>query len=360
MSDTNRTFAEVSALSEGERFNAFGLVTSVRMLRDRNDNPYWNVELSDKTGTITAKIWGNCQWYDKRSDPAKVITSPAESPDIINLKGKTLGVLGQVGSYNGKTQYTFNKAYILNQTDERYKATALIPSSDVPIEELSRQFSELINGCSGPAGDFLRFVFDPQGPYWDMFLVYPAAVAHHHAYVHGLLEHTLGVARLAKSMAESYAGSALRPDVNVVTAGACLHDLGKLDSYLLSPGPEMTLEGTVIDHVARGYAKFCRLAEEFGLQEPLKTHLGHILLSHHGQKEFGSPVLPATPEALIVAAADNLDFLLACWSQATGALDGGTDPGQAISAWDFSAQRRFWKWRPDDPAGSEPCHTNLK
>ena len=196
--------------------------------------------------------------------------------------------------------------------------------------------------------DRLQLV-QPEGGLWQAFKTFPAAVAHHHAYVHGLLEHTLGVAKSARAIALSYQGTDYQPDLDIVTAGALLHDMGKIDTYRLDPGPEMTLEGTVIDHIATGYARFVKLADEFGLAPLERTHLGHIILSHHGQREFGSPVLPATPEAMIVAAADNLDFYLNSWHGSVEQLDGGMEAPRAISDYDYSTQRRLWKWRPEQP-----------
>jgi 3'-5' exoribonuclease len=128
-------------------------------------------------------------------------------------------------------------------------------------------------------------------------------------------------------------------DVDVVVAGALLHDLGKIYSYSMSPIPEITLPGAVLDHIAIGYSSFEKLAEQANLPPELRLHIGHIMLSHHGQKEFGSPVLPATLEALIVSAADELDFRLFCWKDAVKDLS----PGQNISAFHFAAQRRFWR-----------------
>ena len=91
---------------------------------------------------------------------------------------------------------------------------------------------------------------------------------------------------------------------------------------------------------------FSKLAGEAGLPDCVRTHLGHIMLSHHGQKEFGSPVLPSTPEALIVSMADELDFRLFCWRDATRDLA----PNQEISAFHFAAQRRFWRVGGSDGA----------
>ncbi len=349
MAEPRKILSEIRTLAPESKFSSVGLVSDLKEKRDKNDKPYWIMAIMDKSGALEAKIWSNSQWWDLRDGTRKELKDPAESPLVAALKGQTVGVMGQVTEFKGKPQYHFNQIFIVDQNKEEYRPGAFIRAAAAPLDQMEAPFSELMEGCGGEAGQFLRFVFDFDGPLWQGFKHYPAAVSHHHAYVHGLLEHTLGVARSAKAMALSYQGSDVAPDVDVVVAGACLHDLGKLDTYLLNPGPAMTLEGTVVDHIATGYARFCKLADDFGLSPTMRTLLGHIVLSHHGHKEFGSPVLPATPEALIVSAADNLDFMLNCWQSSVELLDGGDDPDRSISDYDYSAQRRFWKWRPAQP-----------
>ena len=205
------------------------------------------------------------------------------------------------------------------------------------MDELTARFEALVRDCGGEAGDFLRKVFT--GELWSRFRDWPAAVSHHHAYANGLLEHTLSVAECAKSMAGSMLGAGYDVDVDIVVAGALLHDIGKLDSYRMISVPEMTVEGALLDHVAQGYMRFNELAAQFGLTDKTRMHLGHILLSHHGQREFGSPVVPATPEAMIVSSADELDFRMFCWHDSVKNLT----EDQPISAWNNSTQRRFWK-----------------
>ena len=344
-----KTLAEVRALPIDARFHTVGLVTEFKEKRDRNDRPYWIISVMDKSGNLDAKIWGNSQWFDHRSGVPKLISDPEGSPLVSDLKGQAAGFVGSVSEFKGKPQYQFNQIWLVDQNKEEYRSSAFIRSASTPLDVLEKQFWEIVNGCEGEAGEFLRFVFKPDSAMWQTFKTLPAAVAHHHAYVHGLLEHTLGVTRSAISISNSYRGTSYEPDVSIVTAGAILHDLGKLDTYQLDPGPEATLEATVLDHIATGYARFSKLADEFGLTPLTRTLLGHIILSHHGQKEFGSPVLPATPEAMIVAAADNLDFHLNSWYGSTSQLDGGTEAPRAISDYDYSTQRRLWKWRPEQP-----------
>ena len=345
----NKTLAEVRALPVDSKFQSVGLVTDLKEKRDKNDKPYWIISVMDRSGGLEAKVWGNSQWFDVKDGVKKEIHDPASSPLVRSLKGETVGLIGVVTEFKGKPQYHFSQIWLVDQSKEEYRPAAFIRSSGTPVETMEEEFMALISSCGGACGEFLRFVFRPDGELWQTFRAFPAAVAHHHAYVHGLLEHTLGVARSARAIAQSYQGTDYQPDLDIVTAGAILHDLGKIDTYLLDPGPEMTLEGTVLDHIATGYARFVQLAGEAGLPALEKTHLGHIILSHHGQKEFGSPVLPATPEAMIVAAADNLDFYLNSWHGAVEQLDGGTEAPRAISDYDYSLQRRLWKWRPEQP-----------
>ena len=186
---------------------------------------------------------------------------------------------------------------------------------------------------------------------WQTYNVWPAAVSLHHAYVGGLLEHYLAVTRSAVGIAQSYRDNGFDVDMDVVVAGALLHDIGKLESYRLSPAPEVTLGGNVVDHIVLGYHRFMSLAEEYdkkrgsnepgskGLGERRALAIGHILVSHHGSREFGSPVLPATPEALIVSVADELDFKLFCWKEQTSQLEGEKEITEFVP----SVQRRFWK-----------------
>ena len=128
-------------------------------------------------------------------------------------------------------------------------------------------------------------------------------------------------------------------DKEIVIAGALLHDIGKLESYRMAPVPEITVEGALLDHVAQGYLRFSELAAQFGLSEKLRTHLSHILLSHHGQREFGSPVVPRDARGahrLLGGRARLQDVLL------EDSVKNLTDE-QPISAWNNSTQRRFWK-----------------
>ncbi len=347
MAENRKVVDEIKVLPVGEKFSVVGVVLDIREKKDKNGKSYWTMSLMDRSGAMDAKVWGNSQWWDYREGVRSQLDDPSSSSLVTNLKGTTVGVTGQVSEFRGKNQYNFNQVFLVDQKREEYRPESFVQTAPVAVDDLEVRFDALVNRCSGPVGDFLRFVFAKDGEIWDRYRVMPAAVAHHHAYVHGLLEHSISVTELALSMAQAIHGFRA-PDVSLVIAGALLHDLGKLDSYILNPGPSMTVQGTVIDHVALGYVRFESLAQSFGLDEVLRTALGHVILSHHGHKEYGSPVLPGTPEALVVSAADELDFKLFCWGDAVSQLRGGFEAIEdAISDIHYPTQRRYWKWRPD-------------
>ena len=334
-----KTIAEVRKLSKDTEFSTIGVVMASAQRREKKGkgNPYWTITLMDETSTVEGLVWSNGVWKDVR-DGGSTDVDPLTSDLAKGLNGRSLELRGKVSEYKGKIQYIFNIVSFVDQ--EKYPPHQFVQKSPIPVETLLKGLDEILGQC-GELEEFVRRILESDGIRRN-FESFPAAVSHHHAYTAGLLEHTISVARAAVAMADASAASGYPVDRGIVAAGALLHDLGKLDAYRLSPMPQMTVPGTVIDHVALGYARFDRLAEEFGLEERLRLALGHILISHHGSKEFGSPALPATPEAMIVSSADELDFRLYCWKNAVDQLD---DDSDGITDFSYSAGRRFWKWR---------------
>ncbi|MDR1884639.1 MAG: HD domain-containing protein [Synergistaceae bacterium] len=331
--------SEVRRLAAADVFKGIFVVNSLIKKTDKNGRPYWEIVVSDTFGNINAKIWSDAGWWDRSTTELENKPDMLSESQITDLRGRTVGITGRVSDYRGQLQFSFNAISLLNQN--KYQPSGYVAHSDVPRHELEEGLDAMIGRCGEPIRSFLERVFS--GDRREAFIEAPAAVSNHHAYASGLLEHTLMVTESARSIAAAYRDVYQSMDMDIVTAGALLHDLGKIESYAMSPMPEMTLAGAVLDHIALGYAACDRLAEEAGLPEAVRRHIGHIMLSHHGQKEFGSPVLPATPEALVVSAADELDFRLFCWKDATRDLAAN----QNISAYHFAAQRRFWKVSPN-------------
>ncbi|MCL2683963.1 MAG: HD domain-containing protein [Synergistaceae bacterium] len=327
--------SEARALQAGETFKGIYVVNGITRKTDKNGKTYWEITVSDETGQLNAKVWSDAGWLDRSTPELESRPSLLTEAQITELRGYVVGVTGKTVDFKGQIQHNFNAISLLDQA--KFPPSKLVAHSDIPLPVLKSRFDALVDGCREDIRDFLRFVFD--GPRIKTFSDAPAAVTNHHAYAHGLLEHTVTLSEAARVMAEHYKTIYSALDVSITVAGALLHDLGKITSYSMSPIPEMTLQGAVLDHIALGYAEFTRLAEEAQLSLEVTTQIGHIILSHHGQREFGSPVVPSTLEALIVAAADALDFQLFCWNDATNDMP----PGQAISAYSHATQRRFWR-----------------
>lgn len=337
------TTSQLRQISSGERFKVLGVIQQIKRRSDKNNRPFWEISLVDSEGTLDAKVWSDGKWWDSRNGE-RVPVDPATSGMPGMMLHSPVGVIGTASDFKGKVQYQFLEIFLLDP--ERFPISGFIQASPLPFEIMEEELRAMISSCGPEIRTFLDKTFS--GDLLKDFLELPAAVSHHHAYVHGLLEHTLAVTRGARALGETYRNSGIELDLDVVTAGGLLHDIGKVESYRLAPFPSMTVEGTVIDHIALGYSRFSCLAKEHDLDGDLAKAIGHIIVSHHGRKEYGSPVLPATPEAMVVASSDELDFMMFCWGSFPESGNGET----TISDFHPSAQRRFWRAKTGKEGGS--------
>ena len=227
-----------------------------------------------------------------------------------------MGVQAQVESYNGELQ--LNVRYIntvealrdLGRDLQEYDPELLVQATPYDREALWQELRQLAETeIRPPLGPLVLTVLER---YREEFLVCPAALRYHHPYLGGLLEHTWFVTRHA------LASLAIYPELNrdLVLAGAILHDLGKIKELANPPAPERTVPGHLLGHVVLGWEMVRAAAQGLDFPDPtLLVQLEHILLSHHGTMEFGSPVVPKTREALLVNFLDDLDAKLKMMSQ---------------------------------------------
>jgi 3'-5' exoribonuclease len=174
----------------------------------------------------------------------------------------------------------------------------------------------------------LDAVLGPDAATWPLFRDAPAAKRYHQAYRHGLLEHSLGVAEAVAVISTTFPGI----DRDVAITGALLHDIGKLDAYTADPlAIDLTDLGKLHGEIALGYFRIRRAIEDIaGFPEDLAAAVLHIILSHHGQLEHGSPVVPCTREATLVHMIDNLGGRLGSFDR----LEKGLPHGTVWSAYD--------------------------
>ncbi|MBR1672691.1 MAG: HD domain-containing protein [Fretibacterium sp.] len=346
----NLTVREVRQLPKDSSFSVLGVVSRLIRKKDRNDKPFWDIALTDGSGELEGKIWSNSNWWSLQGGERFPIDPLDEKGP--NFEGATVGLQGKVVEFRDQAQYNFNDVYYVDQ--EKYPPHGFVRRSPLTDERMEADFRALIAEVRDPLKTFLENVFFKHG-LWKEFKTWPAAVSLHHAYVGGLLEHSLSVAEGARALVEHYLSQGMTVDRDLVVAGALLHDLGKLEAYALTPVPQMTVQGNVLEHIVMGYHRLMTLAAQEGLDQNVALALGHIIVSHHGRREYGSPVLPATPEAMIVSAVDDLDFKLSFWRSQIE----GLDARHVLTDYLPLLERRLWRGIAAVPSASDTAANEL-
>lgn len=254
------------------------VVTAVSARKTKRGNDYLNLEFFDGVDKITANYW---DWAGKNMPAINAI----------------LDVDYQVTEYAGTKQLTVNAL----RSNATLSLAEFMPKANVDLE---LTYKDAYAMASDIKDDTLRGIcLDCLDKYRDLWLCIPGAKTIHHAYMGGTLVHSLGVARLAKAMAEQIPWA----NTDLVTAGGLLHDIGKLFTYSINGVVvDMTYHGRMFDHIYMG----ARIIEEVAKAYPkseIIDWLTHIILSHHGSKEHGAVVPPVLIEAHIVYHADSVD-----------------------------------------------------
>ncbi len=256
----------------------------------RNGEPFLKCLLRDATGEAIGRRW--------RFDPATMA-------DITSTG--FVGIEGEQEMYQDKLQIKITDIWFHEPTTD--ELTELLPSTRKNIDEMFAEVSALIQSLEHPAAKALGAAYLDDAKLMEDFRVAPAAMQIHHAWIGGLLEHTLQLMKLADVMLPNYP----RLNRDIILFSLFIHDLGKVEELRWDRGFEYTREGNLIGHIALGAMWLEDKAKiaEANLGEPLPdgfiTVLQHIVLSHHGLLEHGAVKLPSTPEAIFVSQLDNLD-----------------------------------------------------
>jgi 3'-5' exoribonuclease len=297
----------VRELTEAEQVEA---VLLVRERRERGAEV--ELTLADRTGTVTAAL------------PAPLAGCACEPGRVVHVSGRLAGGRIHVGALRPAREGEYALEDLLDGP----------PRSADGMEADLRELVATVQDRHLRA--LLDAVFGPQSPTWHRFREAPAAKRYHQAYRHGLLEHSLSVAQAVGLIAATFPGV----DRDVAVTGALLHDIGKLDAYTADPmAIDMTDLGKLQGEIPLGYYRVRRLIEGLpGFPEALAASVLHIILSHHGTLEHGSPVVPCTREATLVHMIDNLGGRLGSFDRLEKALPDGSrwspfDRALAGSAW---------------------------
>ena len=264
------------------------LVQAKELRSKKTGGNYLSLALSDKTGEVEAKIWDNVE----------LVEPTFARDDFVKVKGA-------VQLYQNRPQLTVHKLKRLE--DREVDLADFFPRSARDPEEMWRELQEMVAAIGKPPLRVLleRILADPA--IVARLKLAPAAKSLHHAYLGGLLEHILSLCRLTKLVVQNYPGM----DQDLVITGVVLHDLGKIYELSYTRSFTYTTEGQLLGHMILELEILHKaLAELPDFPRPLQTLLEHLIISHHGQYEFGSPKLPMFPEALLLHYLDDLDSKL--------------------------------------------------
>jgi 3'-5' exoribonuclease len=282
------TRVQLGDLEDGQRVGGVYAVRERELRRKRNGEPWLRLALGDASGSCDAVAW-------EEAEDLYAVAAPGTPVHLTALREASL---------------------------DEYRTEDLAVESEVSFERLESDLRELLVTVQDRQLRYLleRF-FGEDSEIWARFRDAPAAKVYHQAYRHGLLEHTVSVAQAVSAAAAFFPGI----DRDVAVTGALLHDIGKTEAYNDDPlAIDLTDAGRLQGEIPLGYYKVRRQIEEIpGFDPALVQAVLHIILAHHGSLEHGSPVVPATREAVLVHMIDNLGGRLGSFDRLERQLPAG-------------------------------------
>jgi 3'-5' exoribonuclease len=294
----------VSELVDGETVTSSYVCSERDVRTTKNGGTMVNLTLLDATGQVKGVHF----------DPSEEVVATLAPGSVVKVRGRY-----RVDPKWGP-QLVVDRLRTLGEGE--YDPAALVPVSPVGVDELRARLAALVGSVAEPhVRALLERALDPTREPGATYAVAPAAVRMHHAYRHGLLEHSVIVAEVAAGVAERLP----TVDRDVVVAGALLHDIGKVASYSSDPfAPGFTDVGRLHGEIVLGHDMVRGLIGEIdGFPEELSSRLRHVIVAHHGEKEKGSPVIPMTREAIVVHYCDDMTARVAAVDDAERATAAG-------------------------------------
>lgn len=289
--------AFVADLQDGQAVVSFFLVREKEIRTSANTGKSWlHLELADRTGSLSAKMWDNFA----------TVAQTFERDDVIRVRGR-------VKLYRGEKELTIEQ--ILPAGESEYALEDFLPRTQQDVEQLYAKLLEEISAVGNPWLKKLLVSVAEDPALSPKLKRAPAAMTMHHAYLGGLLEHVVSLCGLARRVVQHYP----EVDADLLLAGIVLHDIGKLDELNYSRAIRYTTEGELLGHIVIGLGIVRRKIEAIpAFPRPLASLVEHLIASHHGEYEFGSPKLPAVREAVLLHMLDDLDSKMAAMRATLG------------------------------------------
>jgi 3'-5' exoribonuclease len=290
----------IENLREGDVVNDFFSIKIKNPPRSYKRGTWFDIIVCDKTGEISIKYWGG-----DNKDRVKRLFDSFSIGDVVQIRS------GMVELYEEKPQISINEntGGIRRCNTNEYDVSDFIAALDEEkIDQLYQLLKNEIKQIQNQQLKNLLTVFFDDPSFVKEYTHSPSAISHHHNYIGGNLEHSMGVLRLCKNISEMYT----EVNKDLLICGSILHDVGKLKEYEYGAAVDKTDEGNFIGHIVIGERwireKIFQLRQRGSeFSKDLEMHLSHIILSHHGRYEYGSPRLPKTVEACIIHQADLMD-----------------------------------------------------
>ncbi|RLA91748.1 MAG: HD family phosphohydrolase [Deltaproteobacteria bacterium] len=275
----------INQIEENDRIDAIFLVSSKNMGTTKAGSPFISLKLRDRTGEIDAKIWDDAQNLNKIFNQG----------DFVRIRAKTV-------TYQNQLQLQINNINLVKKEDVNLED--FLPCTDKDIESMANELKEIASEIKEKHLKELVFLFLNDPIFFDKFCHAPAAKGLHHYFIGGLLEHTLSVVKLILLISKHYDFL----DKDLLITGGILHDIGKIKELHYEKDFDYTTEGRLIGHIFIGLNMIENKIKKIeGFPEDIAIQLKHLIISHHGMREFGSPKRPKTLEAILLHYIDDLD-----------------------------------------------------
>ena len=307
----------ITDIRAGDRVDDIFVLSEKILSQKKDGNNFLNITLSDKTGTIKGVVWDNVDQI------AAGITS-----------GDFAHVNGSVSDYRGTLQVVIKK--MAPFSSDRIDPSDFLPQTSRDIEGM---FERLVKRTDSITTDYLKALIDAffkDKEFVNKFKTAPAAKKMHHAYIGGLLEHTLSMTSLADKIAGHYSGI----NRDLLLSGAILHDIGKVDEFEYQFKIDYSDKGRLLNHIVIGLKMVDeKLSGIKHFPEDQVLLLKHLIVSHHGTREFGSPEPPKTIEAVLLNYIDEIDSKV----NAIRDFIASEDPDETWTSYHRLLERHFYK-----------------
>lgn len=292
----------IGDMTLGQRFEGFYLLDEATAKTSANGRPFLSAHLADRTGSLPAMVWD--------------YAGPIGGGDV----GRAVKVRGEVSEYRGSPQITVERIRLADASDN-YDASALVPTAPIDASAALREVRELV--ASVEDEDYRLIAETLLDRNLDAFTTIPAAKSVHHAFLHGLLMHTLYMLRTADFLCGLY-GDVI--DRSLLLTGTLLHDFMKREEFGFSElgmVTEYSVKGQLLGHLVMGAQEIAAVASELGVPEEKSVLLQHLLLSHHGEPERGAAIRPMCAEAELLSYVDLIDSRMEIYRESLAATPVG-------------------------------------